>query len=192
MEQPEKGSRQPYYYAFHKDKKDDRKSILNWWEALKDNRGDRAHLRRCNSPLEVITQPGFHRLSKSLPYWTNQHLMGLATVAGLLSHLEQKTNSHLPTQLGSAKEGGKSPIYSELRFQQLLSSETADDLYRNLRRALTFLNGGTDPILLADGILHWHLERKTPERYAANRSWKFRWARAYYEEVFKYQKESKS
>ncbi len=188
MEQNEIKNSKTYYPALYKE--DQRERLKEWWALLHSDqfRGERAKLRRCQLPQDVLTQQGFLRLGKRLPDWQKYHLFGLATVAGILSHVKAeaplkdkaKTPLSFPEQLGIAKEGSDKPVFSELRFQKLLASSDAEEFYKSLHRAVKHAGEKANPVLLADGILHWYLEQNSPEKFQGQKSWKYRWANDYY------------
>ena len=180
MEQKEIKNRKMYYPALYKEEQ--RERIKEWWLWLHSDRarGERAKLRRCQTPQEVLTQKGFLKLGKRLPDWQKYHLFGLATVAGILSHVKTEIPLRFPEQLGKAKEGTDKPVFSELRFQKLLSASDAEEFYKSLHRAVKQAGEKANPVLFADGILHWYLEQNTPEKFQGQKSWKYSWANDYY------------
>lgn len=180
MEQKEIKNRKMYYPALYKE--DQRARLKEWWLWLHSDhaRGERAKLRRCQTPQEVLTQKGFLKLGKMLPDWQKYHLFGLATVAGILSHVKTERPLRFPEQLGKAKEGTDKPVFSELRFQKLLAASDAEEFYKSLHRAVKQAGEKANPVLLADGILHWYLEQSTPEKFHGQKSWKYSWANDYY------------
>lgn len=189
-EQREKSGKKLRFYTFWKE--DDHKALTEWWHWLDGNRGERAHLRRCETPGRILPQSAFHRLCWKLPWWEKQDLMGLAVVGGLLSHVTEHAAPSFPVQMGQCKEGGDKPKLSELRFQQLLSSENHDELFERTRRAIHLLGRSANILSLADGIFHWSKEQR--DRYSEQPSKRFHyaWSKAYFNELFKYQKEMKS
>ena len=178
---------QLYYHAI-KDK-EQQEILFNWWKDLENHKGDKAKLKHAQSPEEVLLQSGFHRLSRQLPQLEKYQLMALATIAGLLALVKSGENlDHaLPTQLGKTKDHSKTPVFSELRFQKLLASQDATEFYRSLQRAIMIVSQQTHPLLLADSILHWFKEKEKPDWYSGQKSFHYRWARAYYQEVLKYE-----
>ncbi len=180
MKQKEKNNHQAWYPALYQPEQ--REKLKQWWIWLHSEqaRGERAVLRRCQSPQEVMMQKGFFKLGYLLPEWQKYHLMGLATVAGILAHIKTENSFSFPAQLGTAKSGTDKPVFSELRFQKLLASSDIDEFYKSLLRAVKQTGNSTDPVSLADGILHWHREQAEPEKFQGQKSWKYRWANDYY------------
>lgn len=180
MEQKEIKNCKIYYSALYKE--DQRERLKEWWLWLHSDqaRGERAKLRRCQTPQDVLMQEGFFRLGKKLPDWQKYHLLGLATVAGVLAHVKAEISIPFSEQLGKEKEGTGKPAFSELRFQKLLAASDAEEFYKSLHRAVKQAGEKANPVLLADGILHWYLEQSKPEKFQGQKSWKYSWANDYY------------
>lgn len=162
--------------------RNDPKAIRDWhaWLHHEKQRGDRARLRRCDSLQQVMMQPAFFRLARTLPKLEKYHLEGIALVAGLLAWVEQPTNTDLPILLSRSKPGGETPVFSELRFQRLLAAQEAEDFFQGLRRAIVQAGRTANPVLLADEILHWEAQQKNPDWYTGSRQWQYRFAKPYY------------
>ena len=171
---------QTWYPALYKPEQ--RERLKQWWLWLQSEpaRGERARLRRCQTPGEVIMQKGFFKLGSLLPDWQTYHLLALATVAGILAHIETETDVTFPAQLGAENGASGKPVLSELRFRKLLSSADPDEFYKSLLRAVKQAGKAAAPVLLADSILHWYRELSEPEKYQGKKSWKYRWANDYY------------
>ncbi len=162
--------------------RNDLKAVRDWhvWLHHENQRGERAHLRRCNNLQQIMMQRSFFRLCRALPDLETYHLEGLALVAGLLAWVEQSTNADLPALLGKTKPGGNTPRFSELRFQRLLAAETSEDFLQTFRRAIVQAGKAMDPVLLADAILHWEAQQRHPDWYTGTRQWQYRFAKPYY------------
>lgn len=180
MKHKEIKNHKAWYLALYK--QEQREKIKQWWLWLHSDqaRGERAKLRRCQSPQEVLVQKGFLKLAKILPDWQKYQLFGLATVAGILAHIKTESSASFPAQLGTEKAGTDKPVFSELRFQKLLASSDTEEFYKSLHRAVKQIGESADPVSLADGILHWHREQTEPEKFQGQKSWKYRWANDYY------------
>lgn len=163
---------------------DQQKALLDWYEWLheENHRGERAQLGRAGSLDAVIMQKGFLNLARRLPEFERHLLEGIALVAGILAWIEQENDKPLPKLLGKNKEGSDMPLFSELRFQRLLASDTPDAFYQNLRRAVIQVGKTANPLLLADSILHWEQERRHPDwqKFQGPGRWQYQQARAYY------------
>lgn len=173
-------------------------ALQSWHRWLDDNRGDRARLRRAESPEDILlTDAFFHFLEQMSESWReNKPMLTSAAVAGLLSHVKedrqvlskgyQPKDKNKPRNIASFAEQlatptrGEKPPMSELRFQQLQKSRTTDDFYRRVLRAVRLLDGKVNIPSLANDIIHWHREfdnqvdRKPTNRLAV------RWATDYF------------
>lgn len=145
------------------------KELKSWHAWLDDNRGDRARLRRAESAEDILlTDAFFHFLNKmpqpfpqKLP--EDQRLYVAATIAGLISHVEEDDSTRsFPTQLATPQAGKNKAPMSELRFQQLQKSPTIDDFYRRIIRAIRLLGKSVNIASLANDIIHWHQEFEKP------------------------------
>lgn len=187
--------------------------VFNWWIGLEQHKGERAALRRCDSIKIVMEQIGFHRLQFAL-----QRLElkispeAIANVACVLAHLKpspdllnekpelrfekfmQSCTTRLAAQMGSEREGKtEKPLISELRFQRLLqaASQADDDFSVQLRRIVSHLDGkaAVNPVLVADDIFYRFWALNNPDKYRGSKSFNFKLAKDYYQEVFTYQKD---
>jgi len=188
-------------YDFLNDK--EQSDLIVWHDSLDSNRGDRARLRRAESPEDILlTDAFFHfldKMNKASPQWSqNKPMLTSAGIAGALSHV--KTDKQTPSklynstatdtpkksasfaeQLATPFEGKSKAPMSELRFQQLQKSPTTDDFYRRIIRAIRLLGGNVNIISLANDIIHWHreFECQVDHRQPANRL-AVRWATDYF------------
>lgn len=171
-------------YDFLNDK--EQSDLIAWHDSLDRNRGDRARLRRAESPEDILlTEAFFHFLEKvpdKFPEKLSEEnrLFVSAAIAGLLSHVKSNNAAlRFAQQLATPINGKKAPM-SELRFQQLQKSPTTDDFYRRIIRAIRLLDGNANIISLANDIIHWHrefehrLDRQPAKRLAV------RWATDYF------------
>jgi CRISPR system Cascade subunit CasB len=177
--------------------KSTRQALINWWQDLeeiklpngktKSNRGERAKLRRCEKPEDILLQSSFYELQQQFP---KTPVLALAAVAGLLAHIKKPSEFSFPKQLGQQKEQSGKAVFSELRFQQLLASRDIDELYENLRRAIIQLNRTANILSLADGVLHWEQEQRNKNQFdeRPEQRFQFTWAKAYFSEVLTYSK----
>ena len=158
------------YLAFTKDPA--REILHDWWKDIDRHRGDRALLRRCRHPGEVVFYPSFHRLrhrlaDQELPLWNE----ALAAVAGLAAHVKKIDSGRMFAQQMAAPRGPKQgAIVSGLRFRRLLQRSELDDLYQPLIRAIRHLGGEINLFDLAHGVYWWRFDNTKKE-----------WAYAYYE-----------
>lgn len=166
----------------------EQRTIRKWHEMLDDNRGDRARLRRAESPEDVLlTDAFFHFLEhmKSTDWQQHIPLLTSATVASALSHVKTendkaKRTTSFAEQLATPLDGKSKAPMSELRFQQLQKSTSPEDFYRRIIRAIRLLNGQVNIISLANDIIHWHREfEHSVSRTPGNRL-AVRWATDYF------------
>jgi CRISPR system Cascade subunit CasB len=183
----------------------EKQAVQRWYVWLDDNRGDRARLRRAESPEDILlTDAFFHFLAKMPEQWQqSKPMLTSASIAGALSHV--KTDKQTPSKLYNSKatdtpkksasfaeqlatpsEGKSKAPMSELRFQQLQKSPTTDDFYRRIIRAIGLLGGNVNIISLANDIIHWHreFEQQVDHRQPANRL-AVRWATDYFTALHK-------
>lgn len=178
------------------------KQLQDWHKWLDDNRGDRARLRRAESPEDILlTDAFFHFLEwmERVPDWSQKTpMLTKACIAGALAHI--KINKQMPSRIHNSKDSSLAPKksasfaeqlatplegknkapMSELRFQQLQKSPTVDDFYRRIIRAIRLLDGNVNIVSLANDIIHWHEEFSHPlGRHSAKRL-AVRWATDYF------------
>src|SRR5438067_2018477 len=120
--------------------------LLEWWAALEADKGERAELKRAENPLRVAFSPAYHDLLRRLQEAGYRLGVGdrerLAVLAGLVAHVKQHTDNgrSLAAQMGSPKLGSDKATVSELRFRRILAIDDLDELYTQLRRALSLLD----------------------------------------------------
>lgn len=187
------------------------KQLQNWhaWLGLASNRGDRARLRRAESPEDILlTGAFFHFLNKmnqAVPNWSQQMpMLTSACIAGALSHvkIDKQTPSRIhhgkdeadadekiasfAEQLATPPAGKNKAPMSELRFQQLQKSPTVDDFYRRIIRAIRLLDGNVNVVSLANDIMHWCQEFNQPLGRHPSKRLAVRWATDYFTALPKY------
>ncbi|MGZ8942242.1 MAG: type I-E CRISPR-associated protein Cse2/CasB [Methylobacter sp.] len=177
-------------------------ALQSWHAGLDENRGDRARLRRAESPEDILLTDAFFRflskMVKASPNWQkNKPMLMSASIAGALSHVKAdkqtlsriysnkesdvpKKTASFAEQLATQPEGKSKAPMSELRFQQLQKSTSIDDFYRRIIRAIRLLDGNVNIPSLANDIIHWHLEFEQQfDRHPAKRL-AVRWATDYF------------
>jgi CRISPR system Cascade subunit CasB len=143
------------------------KALQKWHTGLADNRGDRAALKQCKSPTQVVFVPAFHELyqaittigratveAKAITWpWPKleRHIRErLPIIASLTALVDPSENPDsgtetgerrvsLPRQMGTVRSSGGGPMVSDLRFRRLLKCRTPDELYPALRRVVGLL-----------------------------------------------------
>lgn len=164
-----------------------------WWSEMTPDsagniarKGDRAELRRCESPSEVMLQPSYYRVwfaatkAGAAQHTTNESQeAAMAFIAGILSHVTENS----PKSFGEAMAQPKDPdnkdpknqrsLVSGLRFRKLLEIQDADQLYVVIIRMIRML-GRTAPIAaLANDLMRWNNDRSRDDV-------RRKWAREYY------------
>lgn len=170
--------------------------LAEWHGALKENRGDRAALRKCKSLPQVVFVPAYHELYQDIAAigraateakaitWTwetleERILERLPMIAALSASLippenpdglkkAERDSVSLPRQMGTTRSSGGGPWVSDLRFRRLLKCHTPEDLYPSLRRVIGLLRNHADIMSLANSVFYWDEEMRK------------RWAYDYY------------
>ena len=137
--------------------------LRRWHKKLEDQRDLRASLRQSSSLVDVYMSVGFRDLLKTVKYMDARNsesvFQSLAVIAGLASYVKNNDESQsFASQMGRAKQGQR-PIMSELRFRRLMSIETPEALYRELRRAIKLADGSINLNSLANDVLQWFKEQ---------------------------------
>jgi CRISPR system Cascade subunit CasB len=185
-----------HYYFFEYE---DIQALQRWHKWLDDNRGDRARLRRAESPEDILLTEAFSHFLQKMPEtdaW-RKNLATSACIAGALSQvkIDKQSNSRIHNKKDSDKvkvmasfaeqlatpldAKSKAPM-SELRFQQLQKSTSPEDFYRRIIRAIRLLNGQVNILSLANDIIHWHREFEHPSSHSPANRLAVRWATDYF------------
>lgn len=135
--------------------------LLDWWMGLEADKGERAELKRAENPLRVVFSPAYHDLLYRLQEAGYRLGTGsrerLALLAGLAAHVKRHTTNErsLAVQMGSPKPGSDRATVSELRFRRILAIDDLGELYTQLRRAISLLDGTANLIDLARVLFRW-------------------------------------
>ncbi len=122
--------------------------ILEWLKDLKDNKGDRAELRRCKNLKEIQKSPAYQRCYWQLIKLFSQEQQApsriqMATIIGLAAHVEDSVSEEYDGQqrdfFGYQIGSGDKPKLSELRFRRLLKIKDREKLYRFLVQVIRLL-----------------------------------------------------
>lgn len=159
-------------YPFQQHKPDGHSfSILRkWWQALENNKGDRAALKRADSLSEVVFCPAYYRLLGALrkegySVTGEVRLQKLAAIVGLAARIKEDLHGEVGKQFGAFNQGDK-PVVSELRMRRILACDDLEDLYVLLRRALGILGGRASLSGIAATIWQWEpIAEKSPFDY---------------------------
>ena len=186
-------------------------AIFNWWIGLEQRKGERAALRRCESAEFAMAEISSLRLQFTLQKLElSVSEKAIAYVAYVLAHLKPSEEllkqeseqrfaflmgtykTRLAVQMGSEREGKtEKPLISELRFQRLLqtSAQENDDFSIDLRRIVCHLDKKVkiNPVLVADDIFYRFNALRKLEEYRGEKSFQFKLAKDYYQELFTYQ-----
>ncbi|WP_083370327.1 type I-E CRISPR-associated protein Cse2/CasB [Chromobacterium sphagni] len=146
-------------------------------------RADRAQLRRCETPDDVLLQSAFHRLMQELQ---RQQLAvradELALAVGVAAHAQHAPGKAFARSLGRKNDSGRAAM-SELRFRQLQTCRDEASFFRQARRAVDLLGGEVDVGKLAVDLLQWAREFRQPDAaLPPTERLKLRWATDYYQE----------
>lgn len=178
-------------------------ALRRWWqrltlsaEALKAHtdappwpKGMRATLRRCDTIEAAMLTEAFRHLWRQLPegnenhqWQRDQRLQVWACIALVAAELrEEQPNMPLGARLGQQKRETGKPHMSELRFQQLMTSRTPEELVQRLRRALALVDKrGVSVVHLADNIALWWREYQGGTSPQPTRRLGFVWANDYF------------
>lgn len=168
--------------------------VRDWWYALQPrgedetkprdefamfSRRDRAELRRCEDPDQVLLLGAFVRLARALqrleaakqtPCFADD-ATPFALIAGLLAHVETdlKNGSSFAAKLGETDDADR-PHMSALRFARLQTASTEAEFFQLARRAIQLVGKQADVVILADELLAWvrefrgHLPDKPKDR----------------------------
>lgn len=144
--------------------------LVSWWQALDQDRGKRANLRRAAGPSEVAFEPSFHNLLTRLR--AHRYAMGregtvvLAAVAGLAAHVKSHVGgASVARQMATPKSPGASAPVSGLRFRRLLAVSDRDELYPLLVRLVRLLDGRVNIVSLANSVFWWNERTKREWAY---------------------------
>lgn len=143
--------------------------LTAWWERLKDDKGERAALRRAATLTEVMLSPAYMRLLRKLrdsgyPI-RNQDtpLAKIAAIVGLAARIKSQTPEGMAKRMGTPKPGGNAATFPELRLRRILACDDLEELYTLLRRALALLDDQANLADLAAIVWNWApLDEKRP------------------------------
>lgn len=171
-----------------------REKLRAWRNALDNNLGERARLRRAESPDDVLLTEAFRNFLQAMPEeWASPRQMpASALVAAIVAHVNSDEKRQyealsFAAQLATPKDGGDKPLLSELRFRQLQKSHDPTEFFRRLLRAVRILDRNVNIPSLANDALHWMQEyHKGVDRNPQDRL-AFCWANDYYLALLKKQ-----
>jgi len=151
--------------------------LLDWWRELEAAKGERADLKRADSPMRVAFSPAYHdllhRLQEAGYRLGTDGRERLAVLAGLAAHIKQLINDMpFARQMGSPTPGSQKAKVSELRFRRLLATDALGELYPLLRRVIGLVDGEANLVDLARVIFRWRpIAEQNP--YDPRRDWAY-------------------
>jgi CRISPR system Cascade subunit CasB len=162
-------------------------NLLKWWQEMRNDKGECARLRRCETPTEAALCKSVLRLRMLLPFLSNQPET-LAILAGILSHVEiDDAGASFAKQLAQPKEVGGKPLVSEHRFQKMMKSRDWDEFYQSLRRILQVMRKKANVLSLADGIIRWGREYGKTAEIKPGKGLNFFWSKEFFTEFIKHE-----
>jgi CRISPR system Cascade subunit CasB len=152
--------------------------ILEWWDSLKKNKGDRAKLRRCKNLQEIQISSAYQRCYRQLirHFSKEQQLPSreqMATIIGLAAYIENndsvkkadQDDSQINDFFGYQISRGDKPRLSELRFRRLLKIKDREKLYRLLIQVIRMLERKVNLLDLLSIAYFWGDKTKTNLAY---------------------------
>lgn len=158
--------------------------ILEWWENLKQNKGDRAEIRRCKNLEEIQKTSAYQRCYWQLKkHFTQEQQVPsreqMSIIIGLASHIEDNDTKYIDTDSKKEKEyyfayqmaapKGKEkdapPKLSELRFRRLLKIKDREKLYHFLIQVVRMLDKKVNLLDLLSIAYFWGDKAKTNLAY---------------------------
>ena len=130
--------------------------VVQWWHALKSDRGGMAELRRAHNPSEVVFVPAYHRLCSAINA-QGFDKEALACVAGLCAHVKESSNSTLADQM--------KPVVSSLRFRRVLAINDRTEFYHAMIRVIRLLKKTVNVRDLAKIVYLWNEETRKELAY---------------------------
>jgi len=135
----------------------EQRNLLDWWKGLEDNRGDRAALRRAASIDQVLFNPGFHRLWRSVKKTRWNRAENVALIAALVARVrEHDPKRTFAAQLGTPPSERDKAAFSGLRFRRLLQANEPDQLLQGCARAIAMCNNRINILDLAESVYWWN------------------------------------
>ena len=152
--------------------------ILEWWDSLKQNKGDRAEIRHCKNLKEIQTTSAYQRC-----YWsTIKHFAQekwkpnkdqMAIIIGLSAYVEDNDTAKKTDQyehqehdfFGYQISRGDKPKLSELRFRRLLKIKDREKLFRFLIQAIRLLDKKVNLLDLLSIAYFWGERARTKLAY---------------------------
>jgi CRISPR system Cascade subunit CasB len=164
--------------------------ILKWWDDLKNNKGDKAELRRCKNLQEIQISSAFQhcywQLIKHFPKERQSPSREqMAIIIGLAAYIENNDSVKKSDQndgqandfFGYQISRGDKPKLRELRFRRLLKINDREKLFRFLIQIIRILEKNVNLLDLLSIAYFWGDTAKT------NLAYKYYYERDYYEKA---------
>ena len=151
---------------------------LDWWDRLKQTKGDRAELRRCKNLKEVQLISAYQRCYwASINLWKKEKIKPskeqMAIIIGLSAYVEDNDTEKKKDQkenqqydfLGYQISRGDKPRLSELRFRRLLKINNREKLFRFLIQVIRIMDKKVNLLDLLRTAYFWGDNAKTNLAY---------------------------
>ncbi|WP_061250254.1 type I-E CRISPR-associated protein Cse2/CasB [Leptospira alstonii] len=153
---------------FYEDKNKYKEIIIDWWNDLNLQTGDRAALRKCSNALDTLRIPYTHRLISALrrvgfDFFPDK----IGAIAGLLSHIQEDNPISFAGNM--AQKEGERPVVNEIRFRRILeySDILSEELfYQNMIRIVKNLKKKANLLDLSLSLYYWNQKTKKDWAYA--------------------------
>lgn len=156
-------------------------AILEHWEDLLENKGDRAELRRCKNLEKIQISSAFQRHYKRLIIDFNKNnefpsKEQMAIIIALAAYInenhsiveldgKEKTDFFGYQLAKSVSQDNKKPKLSELRFRRLLKTNDREKLFRFLIQVIRLLDKKVNILDLLSIAYFWGEKTKTNLAY---------------------------
>lgn len=176
-------------------------SVYYWWIRLdpptaNDNwnrsypKSYRSEIKRCRNLSDIVLTEGFQVLWKSIHEndVTKVETERLAMIAGIIAKISRSSEIKevpvgkcLALKAAEGEVETEKPIISPIRFRQILSVKTDQELYSRFSRILGMVNGMNTKSLISD--LWWLSAEISDETSRPSFSIRTKWAMDYYKYV---------
>jgi CRISPR system Cascade subunit CasB len=147
--------------------------ILQWWNDLQRNNGNRANLRRCNTPSETVFLPVsqilISKLKESEDIKFKLSSDRICAIAGILSHVKENIPINFARQLSQKKSGSDQALVSDIRFRRILqySNISEDELfYQKIIRVIHHVDRKVNIFDIFYSLYFWGLGDKVKKQWA--------------------------
>jgi CRISPR system Cascade subunit CasB len=152
-------------------------ALLEWWENLLLQKGDRAELRRCKTLAEIqryssTYQRGYWKLIDTFKSGENKvSNEQIAIVIALAAYINENITTYKEAEeerkdyFGYQISRGEKPKLSELRFRRLLKIDDREKLFRFLIQVIRILDKKVDLLDLLGIAYFWGDKTKTKLAY---------------------------